>query len=74
MPRPPLGEKAMTDAERQRKRRERERQRQRQRKTTATKANPLSQELAEALDRRIRALTTENQNLKEMLLQFRYQR
>jgi hypothetical protein len=70
MPRPPLGEKAMTDAERQRKRRER----QRQRKTTATKANPLSQELAEALDRRIRALTTENQNLKEMLLQFRYQR
>jgi hypothetical protein len=68
MPRPPLGEKAMTDAERQRKRRER------QRKTTATKANPLSQELAEALDRRIRALTTENQNLKEMLLQFRYQR
>ena len=70
MPRPPLGEKAMTDAERQRKRRER----QRQRKTTATKANPPSQELAEALDRRIRALTTENQNLKETLLQFRYQR
>ncbi len=68
MPRPPLGEKAMTDAERQRKPRER------QRKTIATKANPLSQELAEALDRRIRALTTENQNLKELLLQFRYQR
>ena len=57
MPRPPLGEKAMTDAERQRK-------------TTAAKAKPLSQELAEALDRRIRALTTENQNLKELLLQF----
>jgi len=50
MPRHPIGDRAMTDAERQRRRRERLRQK---------KPNPLTKAQAEALKERVRVLEAE---------------